>query len=674
MSARLRFVPWVRRGAAATVRTVDTLGPGGPDRGEMPVSLRVNDNVEVPVELRLHGPGDVAGFDTRTVLRSDPPDRGTDFDATCFPAIEFAVASLPWLLTPATGDAQGRLRPWLCLVVVRRQPGVTLEPRGKGLPILTVGPPARPSDELPDLAESWAWAHVQTVSADDSPLRDLLADEREGTLARLICPRRLEPGERYIACLVPAFESGRRSGLGLPRHGELAPAWRIEDDPASVSLPAYYDWEFGTGPAGDFESLARRLTGRPVPEGVGRLELDASAPGLDLPDGGVLSFEGALRVPGPDPADTVPEPFAEALTGLLNEPARARDEGSGDPVVAPPLYGSWQAVQQRLDADSPRWLREANLDPRLRAAAGLGTLVVQDQQENLMASAWEQLGSPGRDRSVLGRRDLARSVLAHVHATLAVVPSETFLLVTGPIHAKVRLEHPASVLTGSPVAGDEDPRTIRDQIRATQLPVSVVSGGFRKILRPRGSKVRGPRGLPVAPILPVLPILAPDRGRGPVVPAAVAATTVDAQAITERVRGLIVPSTQLAQAAAFGAAVSEATSYLADAVGGRPEKRLPGLAFDRFKSVVLDTISPASTLPPAVVRATGGRGDGRDVAAATGRPVAALPRPAVPAAHVRAPASARGRPASARARPHPAGHGDACSRPTRRSWSRSCSA
>ena len=55
-------------------------------------------------------------------------------------------------------------------------------------------------------------------------------------------------------------------------------------------------------------------------------------------------------------------------------------------------YGGFHAARQTVPTGRPHWLRELNVDPRYRAAAGLGTQVVQDQQEQLMTSAWEQVG------------------------------------------------------------------------------------------------------------------------------------------------------------------------------------------------------------------------------------------------------------------------------------------
>src|SRR4029453_3387199 len=145
------------------------------------------------------------------------------------------------------------------------------DPGGTPLPQLDV-----PLGELPDLAESWAWAHAQVVELDAStPVEQILASVPDRNLSRLVCPRRLEPETRYLACVVPAFEAGRKAGLGLdvtPADGNaLSPAWG--EGRATVQLPVYYHWEFATGQGGDFETLARRLRPRPAGAGARRREL-----------------------------------------------------------------------------------------------------------------------------------------------------------------------------------------------------------------------------------------------------------------------------------------------------------------------------------------------------------------------------------------------------------------
>jgi hypothetical protein len=60
-------------------------------------------------------------------------------------------------------------------------------------------------------------------------LKTSLAGDPALTVSRLLCPRRLDPVTAYLACVVPAFELGRKAGLGLPiqpaDENELKPAW-----------------------------------------------------------------------------------------------------------------------------------------------------------------------------------------------------------------------------------------------------------------------------------------------------------------------------------------------------------------------------------------------------------------------------------------------------------------
>src|SRR5256886_4134226 len=265
IDANLIFLPWVRRGAAAALLQPDTLGAGQPGLARTSASLQINSGRNVSVPVTVMGPGHVTGLDTRQVIRTDPAPGSRSFEPNYFPLIEFDEPSLPWLFTPAGPDAQARLRPWLCLVVVRAQDGVSLEPSQPGaLPMLRISAPATLAAELPDPAASWAWAHAQVtadagVGADHIP--GLLAANPSGSLSRLVCPRMLQPGTNYLACVVPTFELGRQAGLGLPVGADdatqLAPSWGLTAQTAE--LPVYYSWQFATGPGGDFQSLALLL-------------------------------------------------------------------------------------------------------------------------------------------------------------------------------------------------------------------------------------------------------------------------------------------------------------------------------------------------------------------------------------------------------------------------------
>jgi hypothetical protein len=259
-----RFLPWVRRGLAAEIVEPDDLAGGLPGRASFPVRLKTTAG-DASARLRLYGPGDVVGLDTRSIVRTEPR-RGTgDFAPNQFVSVEFDPPDLPWMFTPGRANTQDRLRPWLVLVVVEKQKGVGISvSRDRPLPQLTIEDPAKLAVELPDLADSWAWGHAQLV--EDNGGGDVTArlqSEPDLNVSRLVCPRRLQPDRSYFACLVPAFDAGRKAGLREegPEPTTTTSAWGGGGGGATkVVLPVYYHWEFRTGPAGDFESLARRLT------------------------------------------------------------------------------------------------------------------------------------------------------------------------------------------------------------------------------------------------------------------------------------------------------------------------------------------------------------------------------------------------------------------------------
>jgi hypothetical protein len=485
VTARYQYLPWVREGAANAYRNPDDLKPvlqlpGGKPLTALPVTLEINDTRDADVSLRLYGPGDVTGIDARVVIRVDPPPRTADLEPNYLVSIEFDSPDFPWLFTPAAAGGKERLRPWLCLVAPRRLDAVRVgRSADTKLPVLTT-----PVSELPDLAESWAWAHAQAVQVEDAePVLDILATQPDRNLSRLLCPRRLEPETAYLACLVPAFEAGRKAGLGIAvtegDENRLAPAW--DGSQPIVQLPVYFLWEFSTGIGGDFESLARRLTGRRLDGEVGRRPLRVGTQPFGLPDLGVREFAGPLLAPSDRSPAPVDATFQSRLRDLLNLGASV-----AAPVVTPPVYGSWQAGQAVVptDGELPRWLRELNLDPSVRAAAGLGARVVMERQEQLVASAWRQLGDGLEVRRLEHRRDLAIAVLGSV-VRRRVEPMETgrMLQFLGPAQRRLR-------------ASTE---TLQARVARANLPPSFSSPSFRRALRPAGTLSR--RRSPAKPSL-----------------------------------------------------------------------------------------------------------------------------------------------------------------------------
>src|SRR5262245_59556639 len=493
--ANVAFIPWVRQGAAAALTTPDSFSPAQTVPLDLTATLAVNSGPPVQANVRLLGPGDVVGIDPHQVVRTDPRPGTADFEPNYLAAIEFDRPDYPWLFTPAAAGADARLRPWLVLVVVRAaQPGVALLPPGEGpLPVLEIRGPAEAADELPDLSDSWCWAHAQASRANGIDVGGALNGAPELSLSRLLCPRLLAPETEYLACVVPAFDIGRRAGLGetVPdaELGRLAPSWLLDPAPPEVRMPVYYHWSFRTGSGEDFESLARLLKAEPAPIGLGTRSIDISRPGFtlpaDFPAGATLPVGGALQPTrlGAGPALDWPEgtrgAFQTALLPIVNAAGNVQTSSPGtDPLLAPPLYGRWHAARATASAGVDTvWFDLLNADPRHRVIAALGTRVVQEHQEALMASAWEQAVDLQRANQRLRQLQLGLAVNVSLHARhFSRMSADALMRVSGPAIARVRPGADANS-TALTLLGD---------LTGTALPPSVMSAGMRRIVRPRG--------------------------------------------------------------------------------------------------------------------------------------------------------------------------------------------
>ncbi len=210
------------------------------------------------------------------------------------------------------------------------------------------------------------------------------------------------------------------------------------------------------------------------------------APGGGLPDiTEGLWLKGALRperpAGSPEPVD--PGTFNTQLTDFQKKLAKLLNatETPSDLVIPPPIYGRWHAAQTKVSEEAtrtPPWLHELNLDPRLRVAAALGTRVVQEQQEQLMAAAWEQVGEIERANQLLRQAQLARAAgTALYREHLSRMSAESLLSVTAPVHARVR-------------AGEGETTTVAATVDKSLLPAAALSAPFRRITRSRGPLAR----------------------------------------------------------------------------------------------------------------------------------------------------------------------------------------
>src|SRR5262249_22119594 len=235
-----------------------------------------------------------------------------------------------------------------------------------------------------------------------------LDDSSGAVIARLICPRQLVPGRQYRAALVPAFDVGCAAGLGADtsEFDVAAPAWVLGAMADALEIPVYATWTFAvSAEAGDFEEMATRL--QPDTDG-GRMGFHRSRlTGTDLlePFDGPARFEYAGPLVDADStADPLPPKatawFESGMRGLLTgagdratvpiQTPPGYDPATDDPVLAPPFYGSFAVDREAVPRSG--WLTDLNLEPRLRAAAGLGARVVRAHQHEYLAAAWDQAG------------------------------------------------------------------------------------------------------------------------------------------------------------------------------------------------------------------------------------------------------------------------------------------
>jgi len=463
-----------------------------PKRPQLDIGIQVNQGNLNTQLIELYTSGDIIAFDKDVVIRTDPTFKTviSNYEPNYMPLIEFSEADFPWRYTPAIADDLDRLTPWITLIVLKEPKNeaqddgeFTYNPQGHDQPFPSIQVnKINGFFPLPDLDYQHSWAHVQ-ITTDKTHLEpedidSIIKHNPKEILSRILCPRKLESQTKYRAFLVPTFEIGRAFGLdknySLPSPTFLLQkAWDNNISDSSINLPYYFSWEFYTGKRGDFEYLVRLLEPREIDKRVGSRQVNTAEPGYAIPDLIVendspedgcietaLGLEGALKSLTTKstnwPTDDVNRKnrkFINDLQELLNlsnhqvsDDFLTSPDCDEKPVIVPPMYGRWQGKRSKINKDTrsiddnsvPDWFTLLNLDPRCRAIAGFGTLVVQDQQESLVEAAWNKLGQIKKVNQLLRTNQMSIEVSEHIRVrNLLKLPQDTALAFISPLNSRV---------------------------------------------------------------------------------------------------------------------------------------------------------------------------------------------------------------------------------------------
>lgn len=519
------FTSWARRGVANQIPATDN----SKVRAQIDLSITLNNELLPSQSAELLGPADVASIARNAIVRTAPHDRNFTFEWNLLPYIEFYDEDFLWRFTPEA-EINGNLRPWLALVVAKENEFSNIPQPNGALAAVRLQ-----THILPSSAEGHLWAHMHTgkhagvenSAANAAALVKQISDnypkDPDGFTCRLLSPRRLEPLTRYFAFLIPSYETGRLAGLGeiFDQIGAKQAAWTDNNRPATLDFPVYHQWEFATS-EDSFEDLVSKLKTTSANPNVGIRDMNTANAGYmkansTAPVGkttpSVLGLEGALRTPATQStayvADGASDVFQKDVKDLLDlydrnsstqTPQYSDELKNGDPILTIPLYGHAYA-NPKLGAASPKpltrdgknWYSAINYDPRNRVAAGLGTQVVQKEQEELMQSAWLQLAALQRAKNNFAAVGVVMERFQNRLLNTELVETEDFIALSRNITKRV-------VATEE---GTTAKTTLITHLTKSLTPNALLNSGTKRLLRSNGAFVTRLNFKPPAGLLPI---------------------------------------------------------------------------------------------------------------------------------------------------------------------------
>lgn len=423
--AKIYVLPYYRKGLSNSITSSGQLKQ---HRATLKVNLGVEldkkvDHTRVEKlldgqEIQLMGPADVKWVQKKAISRISPPEGAkTRLFKEYLPYVEFFEEDLPWRYTPvATTDAD--FRPWMTLIAVKEdEVSFHVNSNGTKLATLQIGSEERYGEIFPNAKLLFNVAHVQIDSAVEvtrENVNDLLDENPDCGISRILCTSILEENSSYVALLIPTYELGRLAGLGLSvddvRLGKCA--WENllanqNQRPNGLTFPVYFKWKFRTSIVkADFKTLASRLffTGeKEYDQMKAYLDVDISQSGLEdvyFDEEKVMDVPAALML---DKKNLKPrkedDSYTTALKDLLELNPVLKENETGeinmeeDPWIVPPVYGARHLLttQAQFANNQIDVVKEVNLQLKNRVAAGMGSAIVKKNQEQFVNRAWKKV-------------------------------------------------------------------------------------------------------------------------------------------------------------------------------------------------------------------------------------------------------------------------------------------
>ena len=423
--AKIYVLPYYRKGLSNSITSSGQLKQ---HRATLKVNLGVELNKKIDdtrvekllegQEIQLMGPTDVKSVQKNAISRISPPEGAkTRLFKDYLPYVEFFEEDLPWRYTPvATTDAD--FRPWMTLIAVKEdEVSFHVNSNGTKLATLQIGSEERYGEIFPNAKLLFNVAHVQIDSAVEvtrENVNDLLDENPDCGISRILCTSTLEENSTYVALLIPTYELGRLAGLGLSvddvRLGKCA--WENllanqNQRPDGLTFPVYFKWKFHTSIVkADFKTLASQLffTGeKEYDQMKAYLDVDISQSGLGdvhFDEEKVVDVPAALMLDKKNPEPRKEDnSYTEALKDLLELNPVLKENETGeinmeeDPWIVPPVYGARHLLttQAQFANNQIDVVKEVNLQLKNRVAAGMGSTIVKKNQEQFVNRAWKKV-------------------------------------------------------------------------------------------------------------------------------------------------------------------------------------------------------------------------------------------------------------------------------------------